>query len=84
LSVARKYCVDRLVTKCLCQQCVLTSILQDELDAGETEVYKAIMRWSDEECGRQEVDVTDSHRRKVMGDILCTIRFPLMDVEYFW
>jgi len=69
--------------KCLCQQCVLTLIQQDDLDAGETEVYEAVLRWSDEECSRQKLEVTDQHRRKVMGDILYAIRFPLMDDRYF-
>jgi len=40
-------------------------------------------RWADAECIRQELDVTKENKRKVLGDAVYLIRFPLMPVEEF-
>ena len=40
-------------------------------------------RWSESECNRQELEPTKEHRRKVLGDALNLIRFPLMNIEEF-
>ncbi|XP_021342379.1 BTB/POZ domain-containing protein 6-like isoform X2 [Mizuhopecten yessoensis] len=133
LSAARKYMVDRLVTKCetflrrslttenvcllleqshiyteeslkedcvnmiarsqeevlkstsfvdLCGVCVKSITESDDLAVEESVVYEAVMRWSEAECGRQGLEVTDTNRRKILGDILYTVRFPLIDAKY--
>ncbi|OWF41276.1 BTB/POZ domain-containing protein 6-like [Mizuhopecten yessoensis] len=134
LSVARKYIVDNLVTKCetflkdslttenvcllleeahvyteeslkedcvhvitrspegalkstsfvdLCGVCVKSITESDDLAVEESVVYEAMMRWSEAECGRQGLEVTDTNRREVLGDIIYTVRFPIMEHAYF-
>lgn len=133
MSVARKYCVDRLVNKCvtflnenmtadnvhgvyehahiyteenikadcirvmskddgrglrspgfveLCRSCVKGITESDDLAVAESEVFEAVIRWSDSECARQGLEVTEVNRREVLGDIFYNVRFPVMDKTY--
>ena len=44
----------------------LDSILSREtLNAREASIFKAVMRWADAECRRQELDVTAENKRQV-------------------
>ncbi|XP_021359847.1 BTB/POZ domain-containing protein 6-like [Mizuhopecten yessoensis] len=54
----------------------------DDLEVEESAVYEAVIRWSEAECGRQGLELTDTNRRNVLGDILYTVRFPIMDTKY--
>ncbi|XP_021347401.1 BTB/POZ domain-containing protein 6-like [Mizuhopecten yessoensis] len=67
----------------LCGVCVKSITESDDLAVEESVVYEAVMRWSGVECGRQGLEVTDINRREVLGDIIYTVRFPIMDTKYF-
>ncbi|XP_033725019.1 BTB/POZ domain-containing protein 6-like [Pecten maximus] len=67
----------------LCCACVKSITESDDLAVDESLVYEAVIRWSEAECGRQGLEVTDINRREVIGDILYTVRFPIMDTKYF-
>ncbi|VDO63597.1 unnamed protein product [Heligmosomoides polygyrus] len=45
--------------------------------------FKAVVRWSTEECARRGLDPTAENRRAVLGRAVQLIRFPLMTVEEF-
>lgn len=52
----------------------------------DEQVFNFILRlhrWADAECVRQELDSNRDNRRKVLGDAIALIRFPLMTVEEF-
>ncbi|OWF55516.1 BTB/POZ domain-containing protein 1-like [Mizuhopecten yessoensis] len=134
LSVARKYCVDILVSKCeeflnqtvsvdnaclflelaheflmenlkteclqlisdfpynilksssfadLCPSCVVSITESDDLQADESDVYNAVVMWAEAECKRQNLDASSDNKRKVLGDILYTVRFSVMDDDFF-
>ncbi|OWF54610.1 BTB/POZ domain-containing protein 6 [Mizuhopecten yessoensis] len=66
----------------LCGVCVKSITESDELAVEESVVYEAVMSWSEAECGRQGLEVTDTNRREVLGDIIYTVRFPIIDAKY--
>ena len=41
------------------------------------------IRWAESECIRQELELTKENKRKVLGDSLNMVRFPLMNIEEF-
>ncbi|VDK49206.1 unnamed protein product [Cylicostephanus goldi] len=45
--------------------------------------FKAVVRWSTEECARRGLEPTTENRRAVLGRAVQLIRFPLMTVEEF-
>jgi len=76
-------CLQSKAFSDLCQVCVCKVTDSDDLGVREEVVYEAVMRWSEAECGRQNLEITDSNRRQVLGDVFYTVRFPVMDREYF-
>ncbi|KAL5016240.1 hypothetical protein ScPMuIL_005829 [Solemya velum] len=63
--------------------CLMEVVRSDELDAKEESIFEAVLRWADNECIQQEVDVNSRNRRSVLGRLLYFIRFPLMEPKYF-
>ena len=49
----------------------------------ENELFENLMRWAESECRRQNLDVSWENKRRVLGDILYKVRFPVMEPEYF-
>jgi hypothetical protein len=56
---------------------------RDTLDVYEVNLYKALVRWSEEECRRRSLEVTVENQRKILATILPKVRFPLMTQEDF-
>ncbi|XP_060083780.1 BTB/POZ domain-containing protein 6-like [Ylistrum balloti] len=67
----------------LSDACVKSITESDNLAVNESTVYEALIRWSEAESCRQGLQLNDNNRRDVLGDILYTVRFPLMDATYF-
>lgn len=42
-----------------------------------------MIRWASAECTRQELEVTNENKRRVLGHAVNLIRFPLMTIEEF-
>ncbi|KRZ69173.1 BTB/POZ domain-containing protein 6 [Trichinella papuae] len=62
----------------------LQSILsRDTLNARESKIFEATMRWAEAECHRQMKSPTAANKRLVLGDVFNMIRFPVMQVEDF-
>lgn len=56
---------------------------RDTLGIREVRLFTAVVRWSEAECQRQQLQVTPENKRKVLGKALALIRFPLMTIEEF-
>ncbi|XP_039291825.1 BTB/POZ domain-containing protein 1 [Nilaparvata lugens] len=56
---------------------------RDTLRIHEAKLFHAVIRWSEAECGRQELDVTPENQRRVLGRAVSLVRFPLIPVEEF-
>lgn len=67
----------------LCAECVERVIKADDLRAPEQAVFEACVTWADAACKRSRKQPNDVNRRKVLGKLLYSIRFPIMDVTYF-
>ncbi|XP_052808215.1 BTB/POZ domain-containing protein 6-B-like [Mya arenaria] len=67
----------------LCEECVHRVLTSDALNADEFEVYDAVIRWADGKCARTTQRPTDETRRQVLGSLLFSVRFAIMDVDEF-
>lgn len=43
----------------------------------------SLWRWAEEECRRQELEITRESKRKALGTLINQIRFPIMSIEEF-
>lgn len=60
----------------------LTSILErDTLNAKETIIFDAALRWSEAECKRKGKNPNIENRRNVLGDALYQLRIPAMTLQ---
>ena len=67
----------------LCFQCLKTILESFRLQIGEELIYSACLKWSEEECRRQSLEINDTNQRQALGDILFLIRFPIMSPLFF-
>lgn len=51
---------------------------RDNLNASELEIFRAVQNWSKKECDRNGLQTSGEQLRKVMGDAMKLIRFPLI------
>ncbi|XP_065672632.1 BTB/POZ domain-containing protein 2 [Hydra vulgaris] len=58
-------------------------LLRDSLSARENQIFDAVVRWSEVECRRRNIEKTNENKRIALGDLLYLIRFPLMTLEEF-
>lgn len=62
----------------------LVAVLErDTLGIREVRLFNAVVRWSEAECQRQQLQVIPENKRKALGQALSLIRFPLMTIEEF-
>ncbi|XP_039271605.1 BTB/POZ domain-containing protein 1-like [Styela clava] len=62
----------------------LKSVLErDTLGIRESKLFVAAENWAEAECERQELEVTKDNKRKVLGNAINWIRFPIMSIEEF-
>ncbi|XP_033725448.1 BTB/POZ domain-containing protein 1-like [Pecten maximus] len=59
----------------LCLKSVASITESDELQAGERDVYEAVIRWAEAECARQKIEATAENKKDVLGETLYTVRF---------
>ncbi|OWF47001.1 BTB/POZ domain-containing protein 6-like [Mizuhopecten yessoensis] len=65
------------------QECFGDVLRSDNLKASEEDIFTAVMSWTDRRCTEKDLEVNDSNRRHVLGDLLYLLRFPLMSQEKF-
>ncbi|XP_070602952.1 BTB/POZ domain-containing protein 2 [Erythrolamprus reginae] len=62
----------------------LVAVLErDNLGIREVRLFNAVVRWSEAECQRQQLQLIPENKRKALGKALSLIRFPLMTIEEF-
>ncbi|XP_060079580.1 BTB/POZ domain-containing protein 6-like [Ylistrum balloti] len=69
---------DKLLTD-LGRECLGDVLRSDKLGANEEDIFAAVLSWSDYRCTEKGLEVNDSNRRQVLGDLLYLVRFPLMN-----
>ena len=60
-----------------------TVLGRETLNATETSLFDAAVRWAEAECIRQDLEPSEENKRLVLGDALYKIRIPLMKLEEF-
>ena len=86
LSFMWKNFTDSLKSKdfpTLCMRSMEDVMAIENVIVKEEELYENLMRWAESECKRQTLNVSWENKRKVLGDILYKVRFPLMKRKYF-
>ena len=86
LSFMWKNFTDSLKSKdfpTLCMRSLEDVMAIENVIVKEEELYENLMRWAESECKRQTLNVSWENKRKVLGDILYKVRFPLMKPKYF-
>ncbi|XP_056002859.1 BTB/POZ domain-containing protein 3-like isoform X2 [Ostrea edulis] len=62
----------------------LTYIISlDSLVMDELEIYHFLMKWSENQCDKVEMEKTDPNIRAMMGDLIYSIRFHTMNLDTF-
>ena len=63
----------------------LQNIVQlDGVLVKEEELYEHVIKWAEAECLRQKLEISSwENKRKVLGNVLFKVRFPLIDMTYF-
>ena len=66
-------------------QTLNTLLKRDTLTIAEVELFKAVLRWTNNECARQGINIKDDKiaRRRVLGDSLYETRFLAMSEQDF-
>ena len=59
------------------------AIGRHSLAASEVEIFRAVNRWVKHQCERMQLERTGEEKRKVLGDAIHLIRFPLMTEREF-
>ena len=67
----------------LSPECLRLVIESDDLMCKEEIIYQKIIEWSTHRCQDQNLPVNDENIRKVLGELLYLVRFPIMEQTYF-
>ena len=65
------------------QPCLNIILSSDQLEIDEIKLFEATMKWAEAQCKLQGLEVTGENARKVLGDSIDCVRFPLLDPRYF-
>ncbi|XP_046558087.1 BTB/POZ domain-containing protein 1-like [Haliotis rubra] len=67
----------------LCHECVWRIITPDSLRAREVTVYQRLLEWARTRLEQNNTSITDLNLRDSLGQLLYSIRFPLLGMNYF-
>ena len=60
-------------------QTTLATLLKlDNMDVSEVELFRAVLRWSDSQCSKNDMEPTNENKRSVIGDAVYRLRFLAM------
>jgi len=65
----------------LCLRCLEKVIKSSDLPVNEMTIYSAVQFWAEQECFRLKIDVTEANLKKVLGNVLYCVRFPLINFQ---
>jgi hypothetical protein len=65
-------------------QKTLASLLRlNELNIVEVELFRAVLKWSNFQCSKRDIEATRENRRSVIGDAIYDLRFLAMNEKEF-
>ena len=65
-------------------QATLSELLKREsLNVKEVELFNAVLKWSEAECSRKEIEANEKNKRAAMGNAIYQIRFASMTAQEF-
>ena len=56
---------------------------RDSLRITEVELFRAVLKWTESQCKKREMEVTEVNRRSVLGDAIYRLRFLAMSQDEF-
>ena len=56
---------------------------RESLNVKEVDLFKAVLKWSEAECSRKEIDANPKNKRVVIGNAIYQIRFASMTPQEF-
>ena len=60
-----------------------TVLARETLNASETSIFDAAVRWAEADCLRKDFKPTSENKRKALGNALCLIRIAAMKLDEF-
>ncbi|XP_078340650.1 BTB/POZ domain-containing protein 6-like isoform X3 [Crassostrea virginica] len=63
-----------------CLEVILSS---DELQIDEKSVLEATLKWANARCKEKDLETTAENQRRMLGDLIYLVRFPLLGDQYF-
>lgn len=67
----------------LSSQCLEVILSSDELQIDEKSVLDATLKWANARCKEKNLEVNAENQRRVLGNIIYLVRFPLLGDQYF-
>ncbi|KAK3087487.1 hypothetical protein FSP39_006571 [Pinctada imbricata] len=67
----------------LCTECLSMILKLDALIIQEEDLYEYVMKWTDVQCASQNLEVNQTNRRHVLGNLIYDVRFPIMNQKFF-
>ena len=65
------------------QKTLINLLKRESLNIEEVQLFQAVLKWSESECSKKEIEVTGKNKRAVLGDAIYQIRFLSMSVKEF-
>lgn len=69
--------------KHLNREAVLKLVQRNFMNISEIDLYNCVVDWSRAECCRQKLQITYANQKKILGDILYSVRFLTMEPNEF-
>ena len=67
----------------ICQSTLMEFLKRESLNVKEVDLFKAVVKWSEVECLRQEKETNGTNKRAAIGNAIYQIRFASMTLEEF-
>ena len=67
----------------ICQSTLVEFLKRESLNVEEVDLFKAVVKWSEAECLRQEKETNGTNKRAAIGNAIYQIRFASMTLEEF-
>ena len=67
----------------ICQSTLMEFLKRESLNVKEVDLFKAVLKWSEAECLKQEKETNGTNKRAAMGNAIYQIRFASMTLDEF-
>ena len=67
----------------ICQSTLMEFLKRESLNVKEVDLFKAVVKWSEAECLRQEKETNGTNKRAAIGNAIYQIRFASMTLDEF-